>query len=196
MNKQFQRNESKSQIVSMVGSFEQDPAKLSLDELETLCIDGLSCLGCHAGEIKKVDVERKKVREQVRPFLLLFREKLSNQGARDGRPTWQAWVKSHKHVIHVSLATANRICGDKPEPKVKGVTLKDDMILTFYGKQYQIVGLPEPDSFSPRRFPKTKNEVEANYLIHVGLRPVTHPIPVQEEKGPKRRCKLLILAKN
>lgn len=131
----------------------------------------------------------KNTKSALQPILREIRDRLNAQGTRNDRTDtpkvgWQAWVRANKTKLGFSLATANRVCGDKPEKKVKVVVLKEDMILSFYGKQYRIVHLPEKEDFKYR---KTNNEVEANYLVTLGLRPVEEPAaPVKgKKKGPK-----------
>ncbi len=66
----------------------------------------------------------KNTKEALRPVLSEIRDRLNAQGMRNDcadtpKIGWQAWVKANNAKLGFSLATANRICGDRAPDKPK-----------------------------------------------------------------------------
>ena len=150
-----------------------DPKSMSFADLEATCMDGLTALHDENIHAKKTNEQRKHLRLALRPYLLRVRDLLSKQGERNDCKDvpdvgWQAWVERNKHVHGVSLSTANRICGDKPEHKTKKLPKEGDIIALF-GKLYEVISLPESEDEIHSFGNESENKIGASCQITIGL---------------------------
>jgi hypothetical protein len=127
-------------ISDAVGLFVGNPTNVGIEKLEEDCLNGFGCMYTVGQESKACNAKRKEIREKMRPWLRTLRVKLSRQGKRDGVDGWQSWFEKHKHEIGCSLRTANRICGDEPEPNVKAFAFKDGNVFKHGGVLYRMDG--------------------------------------------------------